>query len=307
MKIWLTGARGMLGQAFVQLLGSVGADWLGTDLELDIADADRVLAFVEEHRFGAIINCAAYTQVDDAEAQREAAHAANALGPENIGLAAAASGADVVHFSTDYVFDGMASQPYDEDASCNPVNAYGRSKREGEVRLLATAPGSGEGRRVHILRTSWLYGDSGDHFVTTMLRLMAERPRLDVVADQHGRPTYARDLAAAAARLLRLAGAAAPSSPRAPSGIYHFANGGHTSWHGFAGQILTEARNLGWPLCTETIEAVATDAFPRPARRPAFSVLDTSRLADHLGAEPRPWQDALRDYLTHLTLPERSA
>ncbi len=307
MTIWLTGARGMLGQAFAQRLDGLAADWLGTDLELDIADADRVLAFVEEHRFSAIINCAAYTKVDDAEAEQAAAHAANALGPANLGSAAAASGADVLHISTDYVFDGTTGRPYDEDGSCNPINAYGQSKRQGEIRLLATAPEPGEGRRVYILRTSWLYGESGGNFVTTMLRLMAERPQLKVVADQHGRPTYTRDLATAAVKLLHLADADSSSQLRAPSGIYHFANGGHTSWHGFAEQILSEAQDLGWPLCTETIEAVATDVFPRPARRPSFSVLDTSRIAEHLGAEPRPWRDALRDYLSRLSTPERNA
>ncbi len=307
MKIWLTGARGMLGGACGDLFDAAGVEWVGTDLELDISDADQVTAFLDEHSVTAIMNCAAYTQVDAAETELEAAHAANVRGPEVLGRAAAAHGADVVHFSTDYVFDGEASRPYPEGAPCNPINAYGRTKREGEIRLLATQSASSPQRRVCVLRTSWLYGDSGAHFVTTMLRLMAQRPTLQVVADQQGRPTYARDLAAAATSLLGLSEPESACPQRAPSGIYHFANGGQTSWHGFAVQIAATARKLGYPVRTETIEPVTTEAFPRPARRPVYSVLDTERIARWLGSEPRPWQDALGEYLARSLAPERTS
>jgi dTDP-4-dehydrorhamnose reductase len=268
----------MLARAVAARLGTAGEEVIGTDLELDIADATAVLEFVEQHHFTHIVNCAAYTRVDEAETELEAARAVNAIGPSNLAHAAARTGAHLVHISTDYVFDGRSSEPYAEDAPCAPRTAYGRTKREGEE-LVAVA-----------------FGEGGHNFVTTMLALMAEREVLRVVGDQHGRPTYTRDLAEAA---LGLAGIVPRGAP-AESGFYHFANAGATTWHAFAEQILRVGRALGFSLRTHTIEPVSTAAFPRPAPRPAYSVLSTRRFEHALGRAPRSWQDALAEYLDNL-------
>lgn len=285
----------MLGQAVAARLTDLALPFDATDQELDITDLARVGDYAEANRFTHVINCAAYTAVDQAESQAVVAHAVNAEGPHHLALAASRIGAALLHVSTDYVFDGRARQPYREDDACNPLGAYARSKRDGELRVLETLAHDPGGRSVYILRTSWLYGEGGPNFVATMLRLMAERRELRVVADQRGRPTYTRDLAEAAVSLLGLDASA--SRPAADSGVYHFANRGETSWHEFAMAILEYGRQRGYPLIAEAIEAIATADYPRPAPRPAYSVLATDKIEAVLGRAPRPWQDALRDYL----------
>lgn len=288
MKVWLVGARGMLGTALVARLERQAA-WIGTDLDVDITKRDAVLAFAERERPSLIVNAAAYTRVDDAETHEEDARRVNADGPENLGLAAAAIGARVVHFSTDYVFDGRGTEPYVEDAPTDPAGAYGRTKLEGEVRLLAACPGAAT-----IVRTSWLFGENGPNFVRTMMRLIAEKDELKVVADQLGRPTYTGDLADAA---LALAGVA--KSPAAPSGVYHFANAGAVTWHAFTLAIREACLHARLPVKTERILPVTTAEFPRPAPRPPYSVLDTRKLERALGSTPRPFEAALAEYVGH--------
>ncbi|HVJ18285.1 MAG TPA: dTDP-4-dehydrorhamnose reductase, partial [Polyangiaceae bacterium] len=232
MKVWLAGARGMLGSAIAIRLERSGIPFVATDLELDIGDSARVLEFAERERPTAIVNCAAYTRVDDAERETALCQRVNGDGPGNIGQAAAAVGASVLHFSTDYVFDGLSSLPYDEGAPCAPSGVYGRTKLDGERQLLRAAE---RGVRLLIVRTSWLFGENGKNFVTTMLELMARQPTLRVVADQRGRPTYAGDLADTALALL---------ATEAP-GIFHFANAEATTWHGFSCAIRDQASALG--------------------------------------------------------------
>jgi dTDP-4-dehydrorhamnose reductase len=292
MKVWVTGAQGLLGRALAARLAAAGIEHVLSGREVDVTDASAVLGFARRERPQLILHSAAYTRVDDAEADVEAASAVNADGPAHVGRAARAIGASVVHFSTDYVFDGRADVPYAEDAAPGPLNVYGRTKLAGEERLRETLAAEEAERRVHVVRSSWLFGERGRSFVTTMLGLMQQRQRLEVVSDQRASPTYASDLARAALRLSGVEGAAA-----APSGTYHFANAGVTSWHGFAEEILRQARSLGLPLVTEQIAAVDSAESGRPARRPAYSALGTARITPFLGAPPRHWGEALGECL----------
>jgi dTDP-4-dehydrorhamnose reductase len=285
MKIWLLGARGMLGTVLLERLSRLDVATVTSDLELDIADAERVLAFARGERPTLIVNAAAYTRVDDAETHEADAFRANGEGPGNLGAAAASVGARVLHFSTDYVFDGQGSEPYREDAPTAPRGVYARSKLQGEQRLLAACP---EGATV--VRTSWLFGPNGPSFVRTMTQLLAQKEELRVVDDQRGRPTYTVDLADAALSLVGLGHAGAPP------GVYHFANAGAVTWHAFTLAIRDACVRRGLPVKTERILPVTTAEFPRPAPRPAYSVLDTTRVEQALASAPRPFQATLDDY-----------
>lgn len=266
MKLLVTGGRGQLGRALVTR-GAV-------DVEIDICDPDAVDRALADGAFTAVINAAAFTAVDRAQTERSRAYAINRDGAGIVARACAQRGVRMLHISTDYVFDGQATRPYCEDDPMAPLQVYGESKAEGE-HAVHEAGG-------HVVRTSWLFGMGGPSFVHSILARATSERVLRVVADQHGCPTFADDLADA---LLALA--ARPTL----AATYHFAGDGPTTWHGFACAIVDEARRHG-PIACEAIEAITTADYPTPARRPAYSVLDTSR-ARALGIVPPSWRDGL--------------
>jgi dTDP-4-dehydrorhamnose reductase len=276
---WLvTGARGLLGQDVpAELAGDPDAVVTGLSRErLDITDPSAVRAAVAGHRV--VVNCAAWTDVDGAERSEAAATAVNGTGVRHLARACADSGAILLHVSTDYVFPGDARRPYPEDAPTGPVNAYGRSKLAGERAVLELLPHTG-----YVVRTAWLYGAHGPNFVATMLELATRHATLDVVADQHGQPTWSRALA----RQLIALGRAA-SAGRAPAGVYHGTAADRTTWCGLARETF---RLSG--LDPERIRPVGSDKFPRPAARPAFGVLGHDNWSRADLAPLAPWDDQL--------------
>lgn len=292
MKVWVTGATGLLGRAIVDCLRDWGVDLIATGREVDIADAAAVATLVAEHAPTHVVNCAAYTDVDAAEDDEAAANRVNALGPEVLARAATDRGLQLVHYSTDYVFPGTRTEAYRENDPPEPVNVYGRSKLEGERRLLAACPTG------LVVRSSWLFGSGGANFVDGMLARMERREEVSVVDDQYGRPTHAPDLAAAS---LALAGIG-PDAVEAPSqGLAHFANAGVVTWHGLAVAIHDAARRRGLPIETRRVVPVPTDAFPRRAPRPRRAVLDTTLTEDILARPARSWTAALERHLDQRT------
>jgi len=281
--IWLVGCRGMLGTELAELLASRGIGYVGTDRELDIRDPAALEAFARGRGIGWIVNCAAYTAVDKAEDEEELARSLNAAGPGNLGRLAAAIGASVLHFSTDYVFDGSGSRPYREEDPLSPLGAYGRTKAEGEELLRAACPSS------VILRTAWLYGRHGPNFVRTMLRLMGERERVGVVADQHGTPTWTRDLAEALISLTRQGGSF--------YGIYHYSCGGETSWFDYAAEIRRIGREAGLLGRECAIVPLNSGEYPAKARRPAYSVLSKDKIRSTRAVAVPDWRESLGAFL----------
>jgi len=279
-KFWICGASGMLGSHFRRLLTDRHASFVvSRSQEINITNLESVSEFVRTQKISHIINCAAYTQVDKAETDQKQAYLVNAVGPHYLGIAGRRHGARVLHFSTDYVFDGRGRTPYSEEHYCTPMGAYGMSKFAGEMKLLE------EHRRSCVIRTSWLFGIPGKNFVEAMLRLMSENEHVSVVSDQVGRPTYCQDLAEATLELLD------------EEGIYHFANAFETSRFQFAKEIHRQAKELDFPLRVKTIEPIASQKSPNVAKRPAYSTLSTRKIEEYLGKIPRPWQEALYDYL----------
>ncbi|MFF4028618.1 dTDP-4-dehydrorhamnose reductase [Streptomyces sviceus] len=279
-RTWLvTGAGGMLGQDVLARLAQSGERYVALDRKaLDLTDADAVSAALEEHRPAVVVNCAAWTAVDDAESREDEALAINGDGPRNLAEACARTGAVLLHVSTDYVFAGDATAPYAEDAPTAPRSAYGRTKLAGEKAVLATERG-------YVVRTAWLYGTGGPNFVKTMIKLEGVKDTLDVVDDQRGQPTWSADLAGLLVELGR--GALAGT---APAGVYHGTNSGETTWHGFTQEIF---RLLGAD--PDRVRPTTSEAFVRPAPRPAYSVLGHGRFAE-AGIEPlRDWRTALTE------------
>ncbi|MEW6705592.1 MAG: dTDP-4-dehydrorhamnose reductase [Pseudomonadota bacterium] len=288
MKILLFGKNGQVGWELQRALAPLGEVLAFGSAEADFAQPEALAALVQRVRPEAIVNAAAHTAVDKAENEPERARLLNAAAPGVLAREAQALGAWLLHYSSDYVFDGSGETPRDEQAPTAPLNVYGRTKLEGEELVRAS------GCRHLILRTSWVYAARGGNFAKTMLRLAAERERLTVVADQFGAPTGAELIADVSAHTLR----AAAADP-ALAGTYHLAAAGETSWHGYARFVIEWARTQGHAVrvAPQAIEAVPSSAFPTPARRPLNSRLDTTRLRHRFGLTLPPWQQGVERML----------
>ena len=303
MKILLLGKNGQLGWELQRALAPLGevlacgreGPQALEELSADLAQPARLPALIELLRPDLIVNAAAYTAVDQAEGQAELAHQVNAVAPGVLATCAAALGVPLVHYSTDYVFDGSGEHARDEEAPTGPLNVYGRSKLEGEARIRAS------GCRHLVLRTSWVHARRGGNFARTMLRLAAERDALKVIDDQIGAPTGADLLADITAHCVRpLLGD--PSV----SGTYHCVAAGHTSWHGYARFLIQAALERGFKLKTtpQAVAAIPTRDYPTPARRPLNSRLATDKLQRQFGLRLPPWQDGVLRWLIETLPPE---
>lgn len=275
-KIWVVGAQGLLGKALLKQCRARGIDAVGTSKqEADITCLETVCRRAEEIAPSHIVNCAAYTNVDGAEAEYEQAWRVNALGAEHVALAARKVNARLIHISTDYVFDGMQEDAREEDETPCPVNAYGRSKWEGEQRVGPAL----------IVRTSWLFGSGGKSFLSSALSALKTKEEMRIVADQWGKMTYAPDLADGVLDLLDA------------TGIYHFANAGVLSRYELTYALFEALRARGAPLLCKQVHPVSKEAFPLPAPRPTYSILSTDKYARVTGKEPRGWKEALAAFL----------
>ena len=289
MRVLLTGASGQLGQAVQEQAGSHIKLGAFASSKLDITQAAQVERMLNEFGPDVVINAAAYTQVDKAESDIQAAQAVNVDGVGHLARTCQVLGAHLIHVSTDFVFDGEADQPYTPTHATNPQSVYGRSKRDGE-RLALELLGS----QASIVRTSWLYGPGGQNFVTTMLRLFRQRPLVRVVDDQQGSPSCTLGLAQA---LLCMA-----SEQKLQGGLYHWSDQGETSWFGFASEILRLAQARNSAFQGVQLEPISTAEYPTPASRPGYSVLQCSMPELAGMPAPRPWQQALSDCFERLLL-----
>lgn len=290
VKVLITGAAGQVGCEMVKL-APAGFEVVGyNSSELDITNVQQVQQIVAEQAPALIINAAAYTAVDKAETDVERAFAVNETGVNNLAHAALALNIPVFHISTDYVFDGTATDPYKETDPVGPTGVYGASKLAGEQAL------ANSGVKHIILRTSWVFGAEGNNFVKTMLRLGKERDTLGVVADQHGCPTSAASIA----KLLWQVAQKYTEEGELPWGIYHFSNSPATTWHGFSCEIFKQAVEAGFLEKAPVVNPIKTSDYPTPAKRPAWSVMECSSLESLLGSGVPGWQQELSAVLKQL-------
>jgi dTDP-4-dehydrorhamnose reductase len=291
VKILVTGREGQLARGLVEAAEGNGVQLISVGRPaLDLADEKAVAALVSRERPDVVVNAAAYTAVDKAESEPALANAVNALGAEHVARACAAHSIPIIHISTDFVFDGTGDVPYRETDPTGPVNAYGRSKLEGEARVAEAC------ERHVILRTAWVHSPWGGNFVKTMLRLATERPAINVVDDQQGSPTYAPHLAEV---VLAIAHRVAADPPAKPWGIYHAVGAGETTWFGLACEIFRTAAEHGLP--TAQVAAIATADYPTPARRPANSRLNCDRLRRSFGLELPDWRIGVQACVARLS------
>ncbi len=282
-KIVVFGAHGQVGSALLARLGTRAVPM--SEKDADFLKPESLTSALTRIQPDAIINAAAYTAVDKAESEPELAYKINAQAPGAIARYAAENRVTLVHYSTDYVFDGSGVKPRTEDEPAGPLNVYGKTKLEGEQAVLATAA------HAYIFRLSWVYDERGKNFLNTMLRLGAEREELKIVADQIGAPTYAGDIAEYTLKALENTGAL--------SGVYHLVNRGETSWYDFAKAIFDEAKRYHHPLTLKAVHPILTKDYPTPALRPKNSRLNTDKFCATFSVTLPHWKDALARCMKH--------
>ena len=299
MRVLVTGAGGQVGAAVARLLASRAEVIAHERATLDLADRAQIETRVREAAPDVIVNAAAYTAVDRAESDADTAQAVNATAPGLLGEAARRANAVLVHFSTDYVFDGTKAAPYVEGDATNPLGAYGRTKLAGEQAIAAS------GCAYATLRTAWVYGPTGKNFLLTMLRLASQGNPVRVVDDQRGAPTSSLQIARAVVALLTagegMVNAVALDRIRAASGLYHATAAGETTWHGFATEIFAQrAHGPGGSATPPAVTPIATREYPTPAKRPAYSVLSSGKLESTFGVRLGDWRAGLSEALSVL-------
>ncbi len=279
MKIWVVGAKGLLGSSLLEMAPDL---CIGTDKEIaDVGDFTSLRYFLTDHpEITHIVNCSAFSLVDRAESEREMAFRANAIGPENLGKVAQEKGVSLVHISTDYVFPGDGNRPLVETDLVKPLNYYGETKLEGERRLAAIMPSA------CIIRTSALFGARGRNFIARLLELFREKEEIFLSDDQWNSPTYAEDLAATIIQMVN------------EEGLFHYANRGSASKFSFASEVHSFALKHHIPFVTQKLTPCPSSTFPSPCKRPPYSVFDTTKIEMHLSRPIRPWQEALHAFLT---------
>ncbi|MBF0546762.1 MAG: dTDP-4-dehydrorhamnose reductase [Candidatus Riflebacteria bacterium] len=281
-QIWIPGCSGMLGSQIIECLKDSQYEIFATDRDLDITDGDVITSFLSDKKLSWIINCAAYTAVDKAETDQESSFAVNALGPKNLARVATKIGAKLIHFSTDYVFDGKLDRPYVESDSPAPVSVYGRSKLAGEDRIKDFST------KYFIFRISWLYGQNGANFVKTIVRLLAEKDELRVVSDQIGSPTWAKQLSMNISDLI--------GRNSTGFGTYHYSDLGDISWYEFALAIKEFALSHKLLEKDTPVIAIPTSEFPRPAVRPLNSRFNKKLIVEELNFKVNPWKENLEQF-----------
>lgn len=305
LKILLTGKKGQIGHELSRLLPQLGDVVAPDRQELDLTKPEEIRRAIREARPLIIVNAAAYTAVDQAEKEEALARTINADAPGLMAEEAKKIGAVLVHYSTDYIFDGSKTSPYLEGDPPNPINAYGRTKLAGEQAIVAA------GAAHLIFRTAWVYGTRGRNFLLTILRLASEREELRIVRDQIGAPTWSREIAVVTTRIVeKISGQGSPMSSLSNlGGIYHLTAAGQTNWCEFAGAILHQARKVpvsapwfaaatgGRSLIVRRIIPITTDEYPTPAHRPAYSVLSNSRCQRTLGFALPDWKAQLQSVM----------
>lgn len=286
--VWIIGNKGMLGTQVCRTLSEDKIDFLGTDSDVSILDYSALEGFSNGKNITFIVNCAAYTAVDKAESDVDFARKLNADGPRNIARLAKKLGVPFLHISTDYVFDGTASSPISEDTPIKPIGVYGETKAEGEKAIAE------ETSDFYILRTAWLYGWSGKNFVYTMLRAMNGRDSVKVVNDQKGTPTNCVTLASVILKIIEKRA----KSETVPNGIYHVTDLGEITWFDFTKEIFAQGCENGLIVNKAcAINPCATEEYPTPAKRPAYSVLDKSKVQKVLGITLPQWNESLKTFM----------
>jgi len=286
-KILITGANGQLGWELGQLAAAYPAfEFVLVDRsQLDLSFPETFEKIIQTIAPDCIVNTAAYTAVDKSETEKELSYTVNATAVQALASICKNLAIPFITYSTDYVFDGEATAPYETTTKVDPVNYYGSTKAAGEIMAMEA------NENTIIIRTSWVFSSHGNNFVKTMMRLMKERPNLNIVADQKGRPTYAKDLAMATMQMIE-----SMNAGKTINGIYHYANKGETTWFDFAAKI----KAIAGLDCT--LNPIETKDFPTPAKRPAYSVLDTSKIEQDEEVDIRHWEDALKDCIDQMIL-----